>query len=160
MSRFTFEAASETQTERFGSALAETLPPGTTVALVGTLGAGKTRLVQAIAAAWGIERAEITSPTFVLLQEYHGRKTICHLDAYRVADDDEFLALGVDELFASDALVLIEWADRVRRCLPEDRIEIHIEVTGRQSRRFEIVAIGHACEPILDALQAEIGRRE
>jgi tRNA threonylcarbamoyladenosine biosynthesis protein TsaE len=160
MNRILYKAEDESGTAALGAALARVLPDGTTVGLCGTLGAGKTRLVQAIAEAGGIDRREVVSPTFVLVHEYHGRRTLYHIDAYRLRDDDEFLQLGPEEYFEGDGLTVIEWADRVRRCLPEDRIEIHIEVTGRQSRRFEITAIGRACEPILDALQAEIGRRE
>ena len=76
MSEFVFEAADEAGTERFGAALATTLPAGTTIALCGTLGAGKTRLVQAIAAACGVPREEVVSPTFVLCQQYCGTRTI------------------------------------------------------------------------------------
>ena len=113
------------------------LPDGTTVALCGTLGAGKTRLVQAIAEAAGVDRREVLSPTFVLIQEYHGRRAVYHIDAYRLRDEDEFLALGPEEYFEGDGLVLVEWADRVDGCLPADRVEIRIEVTGPESRRFE-----------------------
>ena len=68
----------------------------------------------------------------MLVQEHHGRRDIYHIDAYRLRDEDEFLALGPEEFFESDALTLIEWADRVQGCLPNDRVEIHIEVTGAQ----------------------------
>ena len=142
MTRLIFEAFSEADTARLGAALAEVLPDGTTVALCGTLGAGKTRLVQAIAEAAGVNRRDVVSPTFVLIQQYHGRRTIYHIDAYRLRDDDEFRALGPEEYFESDGLALIEWADRVRACLPVERVEIHIEVTGPESRRFEVAAIG------------------
>src|SRR5262245_39032142 len=99
MSEFVFEAADEGATECLGAALAAALPAGVTVALCGTLGAGKTRLVQAIAAACGVPRDEVVSPTFVLCQQYHGSREINHLDAYRIADEDEFRELGVEELF-------------------------------------------------------------
>ena len=142
MTSFIFDAADESATAAFGAALAEVLPAGTTVALCGTLGAGKTRLVQAIAESLGVDRRNVVSPTFVLIQEHHGRRTIYHIDAYRLRDEDEFLALGPDELFESDGLVLIEWADRVAGCLPKDRIEIRIDVTGAESRRFAVTPIG------------------
>jgi tRNA threonylcarbamoyladenosine biosynthesis protein TsaE len=142
MTSFVFDAADEAATAAFGAALAEVLPAGTTVALCGTLGAGKTRLVQAIAEALGVERRSVVSPTFVLVQEHHGRRAIYHIDVYRLRDDDEFLALGPEEFFESDGLVFIEWADRVADCLPKNRVEIRIEVTGPESRRFEVVPIG------------------
>ena len=100
------------------AALAEALPYGV-VALDGPLGAGKTRLVQAVAAACGVDRRDVVSPTFVLMHEYHGDRPIYHIDVYRLRDDDEFLQLGVDEHFGPPNLVLIEWAGRMERCMPQ-----------------------------------------
>ncbi len=157
--RIVFQSASEADTARLGAALAELLPDGTTVALCGTLGAGKTRLVQAIAEAAGVDRRDVTSPTFVLIQEYHGRRTIYHMDAYRLRDEEEFLSLGPEEYFDSDGLVLVEWADRVNRCLPTDRIEVHIEVTGPQSRRFEMVSVGESQAAVIDRLRERLAER-
>ena len=142
MSEFVFHAADEQGTDRFGAALANALPNGATIALCGTLGSGKTRLVQAIAAAFGIPREDVVSPTFVLCQQYRGTRTIYHLDAYRLKDEDEFRELGVEELFDSVAIVIIEWADRVVHVLPDDYVRIDIEVTGPTARRFVVTPIG------------------
>ena len=147
-----FNAADEAATAALGHALAGVLPSGTTVALLGTLGAGKTRLVQAIAEGLGVNRRDVVSPTFVLIQEYRGRRMIYHIDAYRLRDDDEFQQLGPDEYFEGDGLVLIEWADRVEGSLPREYIEIRIEVTGSESRRFQIRAIGGRYEEVLRRL--------
>jgi tRNA threonylcarbamoyladenosine biosynthesis protein TsaE len=98
--------------------------------------------VQAIAEALGVDRRDVVSPTFVLVQEYSGRRKIVHIDAYRLKDLDEFYALGPEEFFSGDGLVLIEWADRVHEALPAERVEIHIEVAGDTQRRFEIRSIG------------------
>ena len=150
-----FNADNEAATAALGHALADVLPAGTTVALCGTLGAGKTRLVQAIAEALGVNRRDVVSPTFVLIQEYRGRRMIYHIDAYRLHDDDEFQQLGPDEYFESDGLVLIEWADRVAGSLPREYVEIRIAVTGVESRRFEIRAIGGGYEEALRRLALE-----
>jgi len=158
MHRFTFTAADETDTARLGVALAQVLPDGAVVALYGTLGAGKTRLVQAMAEALGVDRRQVVSPTFVLIQEYHGRKSIYHIDAYRLRDEDEFLALGPDEYFESDGLVLIEWADRVPGCLPRERVEVHIELTGENQRQFDITAIGEKYASIIADLSEKLGK--
>jgi tRNA threonylcarbamoyladenosine biosynthesis protein TsaE len=152
MNSLTFTSENEAATNRLGAALADVLPEGTTVALCGTLGAGKTRLVKAIAGALGVDPAEVISPTFVICREYHGRRTIYHLDAYRIADDDEFLELGPEEYYESDGITLIEWADRVEACLPPDRIEIEIEVTGETERTFQIKALGDEYASVLDSL--------
>jgi tRNA threonylcarbamoyladenosine biosynthesis protein TsaE len=149
-----FTAENEAATAALGHTLARIIPPGTTVALCGTLGAGKTRLVQAIAEGLGVQRRDVVSPTFVLMQEYHGRRTVYHIDAYRLRDDDEFQQLGPDEYFESDGLVLIEWADRIERSLPREYVEICIEVTGAESRRFAIRTVGRRYEDVLHALAA------
>ena len=157
MNRFTYEAVDEAATSALGAALAEALPDGAVVGLCGTLGAGKTRLVQAIAEASGVDRREVVSPTFVLVHEYQGRRPVYHLDAYRVRDEDEFLQLGPEEYFDGDGLTLVEWADRVRGCLPPDRVEIHIELSGPESRRFEIVLLGATYEGVIERLRAWAG---
>jgi len=158
MNEFTFLADNESDTQRLGAALAKVLPPGTTVALIGTLGAGKTRLVQALAAGCGVPPETVVSPTFVLCQEYHGQRTLYHLDAYRLKDDDEFLELGPEEYFASDGITLIEWADRVLDCLPPQRLEIHIEVVGDTARQFRLVAVGGESSAMLNDLAAALSR--
>jgi tRNA threonylcarbamoyladenosine biosynthesis protein TsaE len=117
------------------------------------LGAGKTRLVQAIAEAVGVARRAVVSPTFVLVQEYRGRRLICHFDAYRLRDAEEFEQLGPDEYFQANDLILVEWADRVGECLPKDRLDIWIEVTGPESRRFQITAVGGRYSEVIVDLQ-------
>jgi tRNA threonylcarbamoyladenosine biosynthesis protein TsaE len=159
MNHFLYEAADERATAALGAALAEVLPEGATVAICGTLGAGKTRLVQAIAEAVGVDRRNVLSPTFVLIQEYHGTRTVYHIDAYRLRDEDEFLALGAEEYFDSDGLVLVEWADRVQGCLPKDRIEIHIEVTGPESRQFDVVSVGEKHTAAIGQLHRKLTSR-
>ncbi|MGA2616836.1 MAG: tRNA (adenosine(37)-N6)-threonylcarbamoyltransferase complex ATPase subunit type 1 TsaE [Thermoguttaceae bacterium] len=157
MDCFRYDAADEAATAALGAALAKVLPHNATVALRGTLGAGKTRLVQAVAEACGVDRRAVVSPTFVLIQEYQGRQTVYHIDAYRLRDEDEFLQLGPDEYFESGGLVLVEWADRVEGCLPADRVDVCIEVTGPESRRFEISAGGPRCGQVVARLREAMG---
>ena len=156
MTSLAFEAQNMADTTRLGRQLAELLPPGTTVALVGTLGAGKTRLVRAIAEALEIDGRDVTSPTFVLCQQYRGRQILFHLDAYRLADDDEFLALGPEDFFESEAITLIEWADRVTSCLPSEHLRIEVEVTGHDSRRFSISATGTHYHELVESLKLRL----
>jgi tRNA threonylcarbamoyladenosine biosynthesis protein TsaE len=147
-------ADNEAGTAALGARLASVLPPGSVVALNGPLGAGKTRLVQAAAAALGTPPGEVTSPTFVLINEYRGAMPIYHFDAYRLKDDDEFLALGPEEYFEGPGLSFVEWAERIEQCLPAERLEIRIEVTGPSSRVFNITGLGRRYEAIV-ALLAE-----
>ncbi|WP_182864574.1 tRNA (adenosine(37)-N6)-threonylcarbamoyltransferase complex ATPase subunit type 1 TsaE [Stieleria mannarensis] len=114
--------------------LVRSMPTQLVIGLVGTLGAGKTTLTQSLAAAMGVDPEDVTSPTFTLLCSYDanidaGPIRLHHLDAYRLVDEDEFLELGVEELFDADnAWVLVEWADRVESVLPPDTLWIHIDI--------------------------------
>ena len=151
-----FNATDLHQTDQLGAALAAVLQPGTTVALIGTLGAGKTRLVQAIAAGFAVPRSEVVSPTYVLCHEYDGRLPIYHLDVYRLRDEDEFLDLGPEEYFESAGITFIEWADRVVDCLPPERLEIDIHITGKSQRRYELTALGESVIEMLAALRGKL----
>src|SRR5882724_9801049 len=151
----TLTLQNEQDTDRLGAALAEVLPPGTVIALIGTLGAGKTRLVQAVATALGVPRDAVTSPTFVLVNEYRqGRLPIFHFDTYRLKDDDEFLALGPEEYFDSAGITFVEWADRVADLLPRDRLEITLEVNSDTSRRVTIDGRASVSTAAVDQLTA------
>lgn len=138
--RFEFLAESEQDTVRLGAALAKALPRGAVVALCGTLGSGKTRLVQAIATACGVPATTVLSPTFTLCNEYVGDQPIYHLDLYRIADTDELFEMGFDEYLRTDGITCIEWADRFREMLPDCYLEITIHVADVEKRRFEIEA--------------------
>ncbi|HUY31841.1 MAG TPA: tRNA (adenosine(37)-N6)-threonylcarbamoyltransferase complex ATPase subunit type 1 TsaE [Pirellulales bacterium] len=151
---FIFEARDEADTAALGAALAAALPRRAVVALNGTLGAGKTRLAQAIAAGLGIDPREVVSPTFVLVQEHHGRTDLFHFDAYRIRDEAEFWELGSEEYFAGPGVSLVEWAERVPGCLPVERLEITIHVTGTTSRRFVMVAGGDEFDDVVARLAA------
>ena len=146
---------SERDTETLGRMLGDVLTPGTVVALVGNLGAGKTRLVQAVAAALGVDRQDVNSPTFVLIQEYAGRLPLYHFDTYRLRDSDEFLELGADELMTSGGVCLVEWADRVADVLPRNVLRIEIEIAGPTARRFRFLGTG----PKSDALVVRLRER-
>jgi tRNA threonylcarbamoyladenosine biosynthesis protein TsaE len=133
------EVASEADTERLGRALAEVVEPGVVIGLVGTLGAGKTRLVRALAEALGVDPGAIASPTFVLIHEYVGRMPVYHFDAYRLANPDEFDALGASDYWTEgDGLCLIEWADLVADRLPRPTWWVRIELNGPTGRLLRV----------------------
>lgn len=142
-------------TEAFGRRLGSLLFPGAVVALVGTLGAGKTHLVRAVAAGLGLEDPRVVgSPTFVLIQEYPARLPVYHFDAYRLRGDAEFADLGVHEYFEGEGVCLVEWADRVPGCLPAEHLRIELHVTGESSRQAVLTAWGPAYEAVVHALAA------
>jgi tRNA threonylcarbamoyladenosine biosynthesis protein TsaE len=99
-----------------------------TIGLVGTLGAGKTQWTKFFAEALGAQAEEISSPTYVLIHRYDSQPIIHHVDAYRVKDEDEFLELGIEELFDSQQITIVEWADRFRDLMPKQTIWITLEL--------------------------------
>ena len=129
-------------TRRLGLALGRRLGPGSVVALIGPLGAGKTHLSRAIAEGLGADPRLVTSPTFVLIQEYPGRLPVYHFDAYRLAGAAPFAELGAHEYLEGDGVCLVEWADRVAPCLPADHLRVELEVTGETSRLARLEATG------------------
>jgi tRNA threonylcarbamoyladenosine biosynthesis protein TsaE len=135
---WSFIVEDEVATERLGALLAQWLPDGAVVSLNGTLGAGKTRLVQALAEAAGADRRAVVSPTFTLCHAYQGRRVVHHLDAYRLRDSDEFLALGPEEFLDGPGLTLIEWGEKVDDALPRRRWIVQIDVLDEHRRRFTI----------------------
>ena len=137
-----FETRSVVGTTKLGKRLARRLGAGDCVALIGELGAGKTALVRGLVIGLGLEEEKVvSSPTFVLVQEYHARVPVYHLDLYRMIDPQAELSdLGLDEML-EDGVVLIEWADRADGALPRPRWQVQIDIAGKNSRRFEVTRI-------------------
>lgn len=140
-----------TATQELGRRLGRTLFPGAVIALVGPLGAGKTHLVRAIAEGLDIPDSRlVTSPTFILIQEYPARLPIYHLDTYRLAGVRDLEEIGVQEYLEGDGVCLIEWADRVLTCLPAERLTITLVATGQTSRQARLEAVGGRYEKLLN----------
>jgi len=126
------------ETADAGRALAGRLAPGTTVALSGELGAGKTCFVRGLVAGWG-GVPDATSPTFTLLHEYPTpRGPVWHLDLYRVRSAAEVWSAAHDELTGQDGLVVIEWADLFPEILPDHAVRVHLAAAGEGRRRITI----------------------
>lgn len=132
------ELDGEADTEALGRALAEVVGPGVVLGLVGPLGAGKTRLVRALAEALDVDPAAIASPTFVLIHEYEGMIPIYHFDVYRLPSPAAFEDLGAADYWGAGGLCLVEWADRVPNSLPPDawRLEIRPVDANRRTAIF------------------------
>jgi tRNA threonylcarbamoyladenosine biosynthesis protein TsaE len=127
----------EEETAAAGRELAETLNAGDVVLLSGDLGAGKTAFVRGLAEGLGIDRDEVSSPTFTLIQEYRGgRLVLHHIDLYRLTPR-EVDDLGLDDLIEAGGVVAIEWPDRWSRP-PADAIQITLTATGESSREIVI----------------------
>lgn len=152
----TTEVSDLAGTVALGRRLGTLLFPGTVVALVGPLGAGKTHLVRAIAEGMDIaDSRAVSSPTFVLIQEYAARLPIYHFDAYRLTPA-QFAELGAHEYFQGDGICLVEWADRVAEQIPADQLRITIEVTGETARRFHLAGHGQRYEELVKKLAGDL----
>jgi tRNA threonylcarbamoyladenosine biosynthesis protein TsaE len=137
----TYRTASEAQTIALGERLAGLLPPRGVVLLIGNLGAGKTTLAKGIVHGLGAAAAdEVSSPTFTLIHEY-GEGRVYHVDLYRLEEPRELATLGLEEIFESGGLVLIEWGERFPRLLPAERTEIRIRPLADDEREIEVTRL-------------------
>jgi tRNA threonylcarbamoyladenosine biosynthesis protein TsaE len=120
---------SEEQTSALARELAQRLPPGSVLCLVGDLGAGKTVFARGFARGLCIEEP-VTSPTFTLVNSYEGRmpdgsrRTLHHFDLYRLTDPEELHDIGWEEYFDGEAICLVEWPERAGALLPADRLVV------------------------------------
>ena len=129
---------SEEETEEIASKIAKKITAGCIIGLRGNLGAGKTVFARGFARGLGIDEI-ISSPTFTLIKEYStgNNQWLYHLDLYRITDTNSALVFGIDEyLNDSNAIVLIEWPERIHEILPPDTIFIDIERTGKNKRKI------------------------
>lgn len=155
MKKMTFDTFSAAETRAFGAQLGRLLSGGQTIALHGDLGAGKTTLAQGIAA--GLQSPDrVTSPTFTLINEYRTptETRILHVDGYRLGEQSaamaepaiaEAAAIGLEECFdAADAVVIVEWAERIAPLLPADHLVITLTAPDDRPdvRRIECTARG------------------
>ncbi|MEO8026514.1 MAG: tRNA (adenosine(37)-N6)-threonylcarbamoyltransferase complex ATPase subunit type 1 TsaE [Bryobacteraceae bacterium] len=132
-----FVTTSEDETIALGRELAESLPEGSVVLLIGNLGAGKTTLAKGIVNGLGAASVdEVASPTFTLIHEYGNR--VYHIDLYRLDEEREVESLGLDEIFAGARCVLIEWGERFPRLMPARRREIRLVRTGDEAREIQV----------------------
>jgi tRNA threonylcarbamoyladenosine biosynthesis protein TsaE len=120
------------------AALAAGLRPGDVVALCGDLGSGKTTFVRAIVAELHGSDSAVSSPTFIFRQRYPGTPPIEHLDLYRIENPAEAADLGLDDAFSGEAIVLVEWPERVPGLVPPHAVRVEIEGSGEGPRRVRI----------------------
>lgn len=133
------------ETRGIGRALGAAAPPGTLLALVGPLGAGKTEMAKGVAEGLGVTSV-VNSPTFVLMNEHAGRLRLFHIDAYRLDDPEEAVTAGLFEDRQAAGVTVVEWADRLGDRLPVDRLELTIQpaADGSDGRAIAWRAVGSA----------------
>jgi tRNA threonylcarbamoyladenosine biosynthesis protein TsaE len=145
--------ATADEMQALGERLGAALRAGDVIALVGTLGAGKTTFVQGLARGAGVPaERHVASPTFSLVNEHQGRVSLVHADLYRINDRAELLELGLDDVFER-AAVAVEWLDRFPDAAPADRLELAIAIEPDGARTVTLTAAG----PRSSALMAAAG---
>ncbi len=123
------------ETIAFGKAIGEVLKPNSIIALEGQLGAGKTTLVQGIAEGLGISEY-ITSPTFIIINEYKGRVPLYHFDLYRLENPNAIEELGIEEYFNKGGVCVIEWSEKLEALKPVALSKISLIVISEQERKI------------------------
>lgn len=125
------------------------------MALYGDLGTGKTALVRGMAAGLGASPRAVSSPTFVLIHEYHGRLRLAHADLYRLDSAADLPHIGLAEYDDGDTVTAIEWADKAGAHLPADRLEVHLQHRSPTVREIGFIARGRQARGFLARVRAQ-----
>lgn len=137
------------ETRALGLKLGAGLRSGDFVGLAGELGAGKTQLARGVAEGAGVNPADVSSPTFSIVQSYQGKDvTLHHADLYRLRGEDELYATGFYDLVGA---ILVEWIDQVPSAMPEESLRIELTVVDSQTRRLSALARGERHQALLVA---------
>ena len=138
MQRFT--TASPAETEALGERLGRALRGGEVLAYRGGLGMGKTCFTRGLARGLGIDPAEVSSPTFALVNEYRGgRLPLFHFDMYRVESFDGLYSTGFFDYLEMGGIIAVEWSENIEGALPDRTIYVDIRITGEEDR---VITIG------------------
>ncbi|MFO0706997.1 MAG: tRNA (adenosine(37)-N6)-threonylcarbamoyltransferase complex ATPase subunit type 1 TsaE [Nitrospira sp.] len=156
---WTITLPSRAATESFGRAIGRALTGGETLALSGELGAGKTALVRGIAAGLGAPPNTVSSPTFVLIHEYHGRLPLAHMDLYRLQTPEEAENIGMEQYFQPPTVTAIEWAEKFFPLLPTDRLMITLRHKAPTTRTASVSAQGPRATALATALRRHTGQK-
>ena len=128
---------SDKETEAIGEAFGRSVKDGTLIAMYGDLGAGKTAFVRGMARGMGISE-RVSSPTFTIVNEYLGDRTLIHFDMYRLGSADELFDIGWEDYLARGAVCAVEWSENVEEAFYGDEIRLTIEKTSDTSRKITI----------------------
>ncbi|HWJ02710.1 MAG TPA: tRNA (adenosine(37)-N6)-threonylcarbamoyltransferase complex ATPase subunit type 1 TsaE [Verrucomicrobiae bacterium] len=151
--RFTSRELSDTL--NLGKLLGELARPGDVFCLLGDLGAGKTALAQGVALGLRIDEP-VSSPTFTLIHEYMGRLPFFHMDLYRLGSSEEGEELGLKEYFWGKGVCVVEWPQVVADALPQDILEIHIQIV-EDERHIELIGHGPRSGQIIEEVTNKCG---
>ena len=145
------------ETRKLGQTIGTLIKQPLVIALTGDLGSGKTAFVQGLANGLEVPAEYyITSPTFTLINEYPGRYPLVHVDLYRLEDIHDFEDIGLDDLMYDQAVIVIEWADKLSDGLPAEHLAINMEIIDADCRKLSLVASGHNEVNLIIALETQL----
>ena len=143
--------------ERLGQLLVES-SGGFVVSLDGPLGAGKTCFAKGVAAAFGVRKKVVTSPTYAYMNQYESvSHNLFHLDFYRVDQQSSLFDLCIMDALAGDGICIVEWGERFERALPSDRICVRIEVVAPKARDIVLTSSGRESKRLLQGMTKTVG---
>lgn len=127
--------ASPAETEALGEKIAARLSGGEVLALFGGMGMGKTAFTRGLARGLGVADG-VSSPTFALVHEYHGRLSVYHFDMFRVTDWDDLYSTGFFDYLESGGVLVIEWSENIEGALPVNAVRIEIQNGAAENERI------------------------
>jgi tRNA threonylcarbamoyladenosine biosynthesis protein TsaE len=145
MDTFEIFTASPQGTLGMGKKLGERLTAGSIIAMSGELGCGKTLLTRGICDGLGVPLRQVSSPTFVLVNEYRGRLPVFHMDLYRLGTIDDGFEIGIMDYFhrAESGVMIIEWAEKMISLLPNDMLRVEFDILSDRKRKIKFTSKGH-----------------
>ena len=135
---------SEKETEELGARIAQRLPDGSVVAFYGELGSGKTAFVRGMARGMGID-ALVNSPTFTIVNEYVGPRSLFHFDMYRLGSADELYDIGWEDYLARNGVCAVEWSENVEDAFEGDEVVITFRKLDDTTREITVEGGRETC---------------
>jgi tRNA threonylcarbamoyladenosine biosynthesis protein TsaE len=144
MDKRLFITHSPSETQKLGKRIGEKLVPGSVVALIGELGAGKTCFAKGLCSGLGIPKRQVNSPSFTFINEYKGKLPVFHFDLYRAEDIITSLEIGVPDYLtkAESGVAIIEWAERISPLLSSSYLQVNFSVISPRKRQIVLVGFG------------------
>lgn len=151
---YTVISHSPDSTKKIGEEIGQRIHAGSLIALCGDLGTGKTVFAQGIALGLEVE-TNVTSPTFIIINEHEGRYPFYHIDTYRLLSSDDMRNLGYEEYFYGDGVTVVEWAQKIEDLLPEEYLRVELEALGESHRKITLIPFGEKYVDIIEDLKSQ-----
>jgi tRNA threonylcarbamoyladenosine biosynthesis protein TsaE len=154
MSNYEYISHSPSDTLKLGEKIGRNLRSGSVIALIGELGCGKTLLTRGITTGLGVPMRQVNSPTFVLVNEYRGRRPVFHMDLYRLGDAADVVDIGLLDYLAraESGVIIIEWAEKILSLLPDEYLKIEFEIISARKRRISFSAVGEIYNDLMEKI--------